>query len=172
VGGDDRIVTAGGADFVFGEGSVITDRARAGDDRIDAGAGDDTVYGDGSSLSGRPVCGADTLIGGAGADLMYGDADVATSDVTTVTRGRDRFLFDLGSGLDTIGDFEAQRDVIDLRAYSGIGGFAAVKAHATDTDEGLVIDLGAAAGTAALEDTVTLVGLTLADLRAGSFDFG
>ena len=53
-------------------------------------------------------CGGDTLIGGAGADLMYGDADLATSDVTTVTRGRDRFLFDEGSGFDTIGDFEAR----------------------------------------------------------------
>lgn len=66
-----------------------------GADTLVTGSGDDTIYG-------GP--GNDTINGTAGTDILYGGA------------GRDTFVFDAGSGQDTIRDFSLTQDRIDLRS--------------------------------------------------------
>ncbi len=89
-----------------------------------------------------------------------------------VTRGADRFVFEQGSGHDTILDFETDKDVIDLSQFKGIGGLGQVDAHASQVGADVVIDLGAAAGGSAGADVLTLAGIGLGDLGASDFVFG
>lgn len=76
--GDDRIYTAGGRDYVFGNG---------GNDRINGGAGDDVIYGgDGNDeLIGNR--GRDYLDGGRGDDRIQGGQG---RDILAGGRGNDR----------------------------------------------------------------------------------
>jgi Ca2+-binding RTX toxin-like protein len=69
-----------------------------GDDRIMGWAGNDTIRGG---------TGDDTISGGAGNDVLYGDS------------GNDVFEFESGGGSDTINDFNASGDLIDLSDYFG-----------------------------------------------------
>ncbi len=125
-----------------------------------------------ASRSGNAQCGNDVLIGGTGDDLLYGDCDPAQSDLTNVTRGADRFIFENGSAHDTILDFETDEDVIDLSHFKGIGGLGQVDAHASQVGADVVIDLGAAAGGSSGADVLTLAGIGLSDLGASDFVFG
>ena len=70
-------------------------------DNIDGGAGDDIIYGQG---------GDDTITGGTGSDLIFGGtgADTLTGGPLNDS-GTDTFgfrLFDIGTGVDTITDFQ------------------------------------------------------------------
>ncbi|GGF54205.1 hypothetical protein GCM10007301_12140 [Azorhizobium oxalatiphilum] len=121
------------------EGSAHADTliGGAGRDYLDGAAGADTLQGAGGHDSLHGGDGADTLEGGAGNDWLVGGA------------GADIFLFDTEAGSrDLIVDFEAGTggDVIQLSAplqdWSGIHSFADLAAHATDTADGLYIDLG------------------------------
>ena len=67
-----------------------------GADTLNGGNGNDAIAGN---------AGNDTIIGGAGNDFLNGDA------------GADTFVFAEGSGFDTINDFEAGRDQIDLSDF-------------------------------------------------------
>ncbi|MCP4306665.1 MAG: calcium-binding protein, partial [bacterium] len=69
--------------------------------------------------------GDDFLNGGAGDDKLFGDAKEIDPAVTT---GADTFFFAEGSGNDTIGDFEVNKDTIDL------GGYAAINAGNVNID--------------------------------------
>jgi Ca2+-binding RTX toxin-like protein len=112
--------------------------------------------------------GNDVLVGGTGDDELWGDfRDV----FGTVTRGADRFVFAHGSDHDSIGDFEDNKDRIDLTGYRGIDSFAEVREHASQSEGNTVIDLGAAAGSAAGEDVLTLTGIALATLDTRDFLF-
>lgn len=85
--GSNEIVGRGGDDVLYGMG---------GDDRIYGGDGNDTLYGGD---------GADLLYGRDGVDTLYGDD------------GGDIFVFEADSafnGIDVIGDFETDDDVLDL----------------------------------------------------------
>ena len=91
-----------------------------GDDqanRLEGGGGADTLTGG---------AGADTLIGGAGADTLTGGADDdrliggAGDDTLTGNAGDDVFVFASGHGSDTITDFDAGVDKIDLSAFTTI----------------------------------------------------
>jgi len=81
-------------------GTVFADQLMGGasDDVLDGGLGNDTLSGGD---------GADILIGGLGADTLRGGA------------GADTFIFKAGSGTDTILDFDAAQDWIDVSDHDG-----------------------------------------------------
>jgi Ca2+-binding RTX toxin-like protein len=183
VGGNDWLSGGANGDLLLGDGLLIGEisfvgspglSARCGDDRLDGGSGSDTLHGDGATVVGLTVCGNGVLIGGTGNDRFFGDADpnpIQGSDLTDVTRGADRFVFAIGSGLDEIVDFQDDLDLIDLTGFAGITGFAQVGAQASQVGADTVIDLGAAAGGAGGQVVLTLVGFAATDLNATDFLF-
>lgn len=109
--GDDVLKGGGGPDLL--EGGAGADRLfghNAGD-VLDGGEGDDVLSGGG---------GADELLGGPGDDALYaqGANDVLVggsgNDTLLGGTGEDRFVFDVGSGSDIVGDFTSGEDVLDF----------------------------------------------------------
>lgn len=125
-GGDGNDVLTGGDgnDHVFGN---------LGNDRVDGGNGDDTLSGGAGKdflrgQAGDDILmgdkGNDTLLGGDGKDFLIGGPG---TDTLTGGDGADKFVFapgDSGIGVaaDTITDFSASVDRIDLTAIYAAGG--------------------------------------------------
>lgn len=154
-GGDgDDVINAGRGDdnVIGGDGNDFIDGGR-GDDNIEGGAGNDVLEG------GR---GDDNINGGAGNDLVCaGSGDDIINGGTGNDRleggsGEDIFVFEMGTGQDTVLDFGNGRDELDLTDF-GFASFADVQAAAEDDGDDLVIDLGNGA-------SVTLVGVSEAEL--------
>jgi VCBS repeat-containing protein len=116
---------------------------------LNGGNGPDVVDG---------FAGGDTVNGGNGPDVLIG----GVGDVLTGGSGPDIFLFRPHFGANTITDFDVHNDSIqfDKSLFTSAGDILA--SHATDTASGVVIDDG-------LGDTVTLLGVHLSQLSAGSF---
>ncbi|MEM8820890.1 MAG: spondin domain-containing protein [Pseudomonadota bacterium] len=98
------------------------------------------------------IAGADdTLNGGAGDDILEGGG------------GTDTFVFDDGTGDDTVVDFEAGEggEFLDVSAF-GFEDAASVLAAASQQDEDVVIALDA-------DDSVTLESVQIGDLVADNF---
>jgi Ca2+-binding RTX toxin-like protein len=93
--------------------------------------------------------GADTLMGYGGNDTLFGGS------------GADTFVFAHGTGQDTIGDFVAGSDKIDLTAI-GFASYQDVINATHDVAGDAVIDLGNG-------DQVILTGVTSAQLHSGDF---
>ena len=119
----------------------------AGDDTLRGGSGNDKLYG------GR---GADALFGGSGADLLKGGAGADRlqggpgNDTLDGGAGADTFVL-TAAGNDTILDFNAAEDKIDLGAFAALQSVSdlTLRRQAGDT----IIDLTAqAGGTVVLED--------------------
>jgi Ca2+-binding RTX toxin-like protein len=123
----------------------------------------DTLTGDdlNNRLSG--VDGNDTLSGLGGIDYLVGGSG---NDVMTGGAGADVFVFNLGSGRDTITDFWAGTGRTDrIQFVDGqLGTFAGVIAQAANTSAGVVITLSA-------DDSLTFSGLQISQLRADDFLF-
>ncbi len=158
-----------GADSLFGGAAVDFLGGGAGDDFISAGAGDDILFG--GKGTDQESGGNDNLSADDGDDISYaGDGndtvDGGTGDDTlTGSEGTDSFLFVTNSGADTITDFETGVDLLDLSSTSfDFTDIADVQARATETADGLVIDLGDNA-------TLTLTGLTSTDISDINFAF-
>ncbi|MEX0284431.1 MAG: tandem-95 repeat protein [Paracoccaceae bacterium] len=111
-------VELNGNDTLIGDGAENRLRGRSGDDGIDGGAGNDRLEGE---------SGNDTLLGGLGDDTLSGGS------------GADTFLFNLGDGLDTITDFDALEDQIDL-SQTGLSDISEITAFNDGTN--LQIDYG------------------------------
>ena len=97
--------------------------------------------------------GADTLNGHEGNDVMIGDA------------GDDVFVFSLGTGIDTITDFQAgagSDDTIDLSGFATFAAFADVEAAAFQDGDNTVIEL-------AMGDQIVLDNIFMDDLHADDF---
>jgi Ca2+-binding RTX toxin-like protein len=97
--------------------------------------------------------GNDQINGGAGADIISGGA------------GDDLFVFETGTGSDTVTDFIAGAgtdDVIDLIGIGGINSFADVQASTTQNGGNAVIDLNGG-------DEIILVGVNIGDLHKDDF---
>ncbi|MEO7691517.1 MAG: calcium-binding protein, partial [Sphingomonas sp.] len=107
----------------------------------------DTLTGDAVANILSSGAGDDILNGGAGADILLGGS------------GADKFVFDLGTGQDTVGDFVSGSDKLDLSAF-GFADFTAVQAATHDVGGNAVIDLGGG-------DTVTLTGVLSGQLQSG-----
>ena len=113
--------------------------------------------------SGRTMMGSgrrDFLFGGEGNDIIAGNRG---NDYMEGGGGRDRFILKPGDGWDCIGDFQggADGDLLDLRAWSGIGSLEDVLARSHQDSDGLVLDFGP-------RDGVKLMGLSREDLTAGN----
>lgn len=133
-----------------------------GSDTFDAGAGADILNG---------MYGADSLLGGTGADWLFGFwgrdrllgqtgedhlSGGAGNDRLRGGYGADTFIFEKGTGRDTVLDFHHGIDHIEIRVLAAT--FAAVKSHAADVDGHLEITFG--------NDTLVVLGITKADLTA------
>lgn len=149
-GGNDTLGGGAGNDTINGGGDNDLIWGRNGDDTLEGGSGDDILY-NGS--------GTDMVEGGAGDDTLWaGNGD----DVLSGGTGDDVFVFGNNSGNDTVTDFDAGEDVLDMRfASTDFTDLASVQAAATETTQnaqaGVLIDLGDG-------DSVFLVGITIADL--------
>jgi Ca2+-binding RTX toxin-like protein len=120
--GDDTLIGGTGDDVLTGDTT-----ADSGADRLTGDAGNDTLFGgDGADvlsggLGGDQLIGGngdDTLLGGVGDDVYFGDG------------GADRFQITSAGGDDTIADFEAGVDKIDLQSFA-FGTYAAFLAAIT-----------------------------------------
>lgn len=161
-GSDNRLKGMDGWDTLSGAGGDDTLEGGGGNDKLHGGSGDDVLSGGRRSddLSGGE--GNDTLTGGAGFDTLTGGAG---NDVLTGGFHADVFVFAAGSGTDTITDFEADKDSLDLSAVTAnFTNLASVEAAATATETGLLIDLGGG-------DSVLLTGIDMDDLVADNFIF-
>ena len=161
-------------DIIYGDAKIISIDERyslpfnftMGSDVINGSGGDDIIYGDIGTVRRDPslanasgtfitiVGGNDIIIGGPGNDLMFGDfgARPAISGIA-YQNGADIFVFEPGSGLDIIGDFDLS-DRLDVAAY-GFTNFAEIQPFITTGALGTVIDLDRSAEQI---DEVLLIG--------------
>lgn len=141
--GGGRIAGAGGDDLLTGLG---------GRDRVEGGNGNDTLIGG---------AGDDQLIGGRGDDVLTGGAG---DDTLRGNTGADTFVFSSGAGDDVIIGFRSDDTLDLLETTTDFTSLADVQAAATETDAGLLIDLGGGDSVllqgASLDD-LTMAGLTL-----------
>ncbi len=138
IGGNDTLHGGSGGDVLYGDGvslaSGLNSDASGGNDHLYGDDSADIIYGDALSIGGNDAStvsqlGNDIIDGGAGGDELWGDYATKSGSVSLpVGGGNDRFVFQPGSGQDTINDFGQQlggpqgRDTIDLAAY-GIHAF-------------------------------------------------
>ncbi|UVC12257.1 calcium-binding protein (plasmid) [Rhizobium sp. TH2] len=97
------------------------------------------------------LAGKDRLDGHKGNDVLFGGTEV------------DVFVFGKSYGDDTIADFVAGLDRIDLRGSQMISSFADFKAHAIDTGADITLHAG--------KDSLRIQGIDLADLHGSDFIF-
>ncbi|MEO6214869.1 MAG: calcium-binding protein, partial [Sphingomonas sp.] len=170
--GNDTLTGGAGDDTLIG--GAGNDTASYGDSTSDVtvslaivgaqltGSGSDTLSGienltgslHNDTLTGDTV--ANILYGGDGDDILNGGAG---ADTLWGSSGADTFVFDLGTGQDTVSDFASGSDKLDLSAF-GFADFAAVQAATHDVGGNAVIDLGGG-------DTVTLTGVLSSQLQSG-----
>ncbi len=141
-GGNDVLSVASGSNNkLYGDAFEMKDNAQGGNDILNGGTGDDELYGDAEFADATTTGGNDILNGGGGNDTLNGGG------------GADDFVFEKGSGEDTILDFLIGEDEIDLSGY-----FAEEETPAYDVTE--------VAGNTVIElqdgDSITLEGV-LAD---------
>lgn len=125
--GADSVLGNGGDDSLYGGGSVA-DPSDLGD-TINGGAGNDQIFGNG---------GADNLNGAEGNDSLHGGV------------GDDLYVFDSGSGIDTVLHFEGSNaaggDLLLIHGNingSGIASSSDILSRTSYSDTGAVIDFGA-----------------------------
>lgn len=136
-----------GAAAINGTGNGLANRlsGNSAANILNGEAGNDTIIGNG---------GNDQLVGGLGDDILYGGD------------GNDSFHFAALEGADTISDFgdiAGNEDTIVL-PISLFADFAAVALAMTEGPSGVAIDTGGGG-------SITLVGVTLAQLDASDFSF-
>jgi hypothetical protein len=107
----DSLSAGSGSDFVFGKEGNDTLQGNLGNDYLDGGVGDDRLFGGD---------GADILLGGGGDDLLHGGAgnDIlnggAGNDQLDGGEGSDTYLFGIGSGHDTIYNYDRSAGRFDV----------------------------------------------------------
>ena len=159
-----------GADTVEGDAGQDSLGGGAGNDSIDGGTGNDIIWGaaDNDTLGGDDGndqifngTGDDTVSGGVGDDTLWGGAG---DDELSGGAGADTFIFGATSGNDTVTDFDASEDMLDLQyAPTDFADLAAVQAASSestqDGESGVSIDLGGG-------QSIFLEGLSLGDLAS------
>ena len=138
----ENIIGSKFADRLFGDDNANTISGRQGDDRLVGGAD------------------KDTLLGGAGDDKLRGGVG---DDHLTGGKGSDTFGFGTGFGADTVLDYRAGVDDIDLKGTT-ITGYAQLQSHISDIAGGVVIDFGNG-------DTLTILNTTKDALNHHTADF-
>ena len=171
IGGNDRLDGGEGNDILYGDAILLDDGARGGDDILFGGDGNDILYGDadinggwsGGGISRDSKGGDDRLNGGRGNDTLYGDGYIKKLE----SAGNDTFVFNEDFGHDTIGDFVAGAnsiDVIEFQGVAGISSFSDVLAHATTVDGNTLIALDS-------NNSITILDVELEDLHMDDFRF-
>ncbi|RMB12132.1 beta strand repeat-containing protein [Eilatimonas milleporae] len=177
-GGDDEILAGrrdNGNDTLSGGTGNDTLGGGVGDDNIDGGDDDDILFGrEGSDMllggDGNDIIftgdGDDTVNGGFGNDTLWGsDGD----DLLIGGAGSDTFTFGRLAGNDRVADFDIGDDALHLRHavrdFESLDDVAAAARLSVDGNgnPSLVIDLGP--GEDGTPQSVSLTGLTLADLQ-------
>jgi Ca2+-binding RTX toxin-like protein len=171
--GNDRVVGTSGNDRLRGASGNDILKGKAGRDRLYGNDGNDVLSSgsDRDRLNGGT--GNDWLLGKSGDDILIGGTG---QDMVSGGRGRDMFVFQTVSPEgDVITDFNAKKDMLDLRSIFAQPAFAGGKAHAihskliksvqSGSDAQIQID---ADGTGAGKTFVTLV--TLKNVAAASID--
>jgi Ca2+-binding RTX toxin-like protein len=100
-----------GMDRISGDGGNDTIHGGDSSDIVYGGGGNDRLYGDDGSDIVRGNSGNDIIDGGGGSDIISGNEG---NDLLTGGSGHDTFQFASGDGHDTITDFDAARDTIEL----------------------------------------------------------
>jgi|GEM_PF-3866432 len=151
--GNDLLEGLKGTDTLYGGDGSDTLNGGGGNDRLYGDNGHDLLFGDGGNDILFGDVGFDTLTGGAGDDVLSGGFHA------------DKFVFASGSGQDTITDFEAHKDSLDLsETTTDFTDLASVQVAATDTADGVLIDLGGG-------DSVLIAGMTVSDLADISIEY-
>ncbi|MBS7538695.1 calcium-binding protein [Ancylobacter lacus] len=176
-GGADTLYGEDGDDTIYGDGVQFGNGSTCvsvgGGDTLYGGAGADTLVGDGGTvfLNASLTCGNDRLDGGTGDDKLYGDVSGTIDADTTVIGGNDTFVFQPGSGADTIYDFGQVAgsgtgdDLIDVSAY-GYSSFGELNVTGNGTST-VTIDFGSGNSV-----TVQNRANTALTLDASDFVFG
>ena len=155
---NDRLIGGGDHDRLFGGGGGDRLEGGSGHDNLAGGAGNDMLAGN---------VGHDALAGGDGDDRLIGGGDHdrltggAGDDTLIGGRGSDLFVFGLGNGTDTIIDFSARDDHIDLTEF-GLRAFSDLALRSDST--GVRIDLSEHGG-----GSILLQGSDRDDLDASDF---
>jgi hypothetical protein len=157
--GNDSLSGGAGADYVEGG---------AGDDSLDGGEGNDRmIAGEGNDML-TGGAGADTQVGGAGRDTLGGDAgsDQLWGGNWSRDGTGDVFAHRAGAGRDTVMDFEAKLDQIDLSAYNLT--YSDLAARMVERNGATEISLAGLPGTSA-EDALVLKSVRISDLTEDRF---
>ena len=181
--GDDDIDGGAGNDFLFGDSGADTIEGGEGNDVIFGGSGADTLTGGAGADLIRGGSGADTIRGGDGNDILFGDSGADTieggagndiifggtgDDTLTGGTGDDTFVFAPGDGNDTITDFDASQDKINLSMFGDDISFDDLTITATADGTGSIISVPGADGETV---TITLQGVATSDVTADVFEF-
>ena len=164
-GGNDLLTATdsglGSSATLFGDASIFNNfSAHGGNDTLIGGVGNDTLYGDAKTYvaPGSFTGGTDILNGGAGNDQLWGGPN------------DDTFVFNVGSGNDTINQFNrgnsavgstaTEHDVIDVHAYGF--SWSDLQTKFSEVSGNAVIQLSA-------NDSINLVGVDFNDLHQTDF---
>lgn len=153
--GEDDLRGGKGKDHMEGGSGNDELRGGKGKDRLEGGENADYISGGN---------GKDNLLGGKGDDTLEGGSG---NDNKTGGKGSDTFIFVDGFGADKIKDFDATDDneKIDLSGVTAIVSFNDLSNnHMIQVGSDVVIDAGGG-------DTITLEGVSLADLNGADFIF-
>jgi Ca2+-binding RTX toxin-like protein len=155
-GYSDLVVGAPGSGYILnGASYVIYGEASSAVNKVGT-TGDDRLFGGDFD---------DTLSGGDGNDLIGGKDG---NDLLTGGAGNDAFVYArFGEQHDTITDFRQGEDVVDLRS-ANIGSFATVQQLLSSDAQGNAVITTVSDG---VTSTITLTGISAAQLTAGDFVF-
>lgn len=144
--GDDRVSGYAGDDLLYGGN---------GEDYLNGASGDDILFGGADDDLLRGGKGSDEITGGAGNDELWGGEN-GVNDGTS-----DTFFFGIGSGSDSIADFEVGVDIVALSDLL-VDEEDDVLSALSDSNEGAVLDLSAFNGQ--VGDSILFTGVTVEDL--------
>ncbi len=155
---EDELYGGMGDDLIYGGPSDHSDTVSGGDgvDTIFAGGGDDSIDGGAGADELFNGAGNDTVNGGDGADTIWGGPN---DDLLSGGSGVDLFAFTGSSGADTISDFEAGIDLIEIEE---------TEASVTVTQSGSDVEIAISGSTTA--GTILIQNATVAEV-ADATDF-
>ncbi len=171
--GSDTLFGNNGNDHLFGGSGADVLRGEKGRDFLDGGNGNDYLNGGKGDDTLNGGTGDDEMIGGVGHDYLNGgggrdmiDGGGGNDDLFGGGKA-DRFIFQGNFGDDSVLDFETKgkAEKIDLIAIASIVSMADLRNnHTTEVNGDTVINDGQG-------NTITLVDIALADLKANDFLF-
>ena len=183
--GNDTLNGGNGRDTLLGGENNDILNGDNGNDTLEGGSGADTLNGGNNHDSLTGDSGNDLLVGGNGNDVLDGGGQNDTLDAgnghDTLTGGRgndaltggggnDTFVYNQGDGADTITDFGAGNDLIDLSGTSVVD-FNSLNISSVANDDGTE-DAFIRFGPQSNGNNLTLDGVVASSLDEDDFLFG